>query len=106
MDYLRDPDETRSCEYNPRSSAPLGFLFRPLKSVNTLRAQNKNPSAYGTRIVFDVGHTGFERIKIKPVKYSITEIYKFCVFCLFRFYGPLQAYFDKTWAPNDFKKIK
>ena len=56
-----DPDATRSCEYNPDVLAlpgHLGFLFRPLKSVNTLRVQNKNPSAYGTGIVFDVGHTG------------------------------------------------
>jgi hypothetical protein len=27
-------------------------------------------------------------------------------FTYFRFYGPLQAYFDKTWVPNDFIKVK
>jgi hypothetical protein len=27
-------------------------------------------------------------------------------FSYFRFYGPEEAYFDKTWAPNDFEKIK
>jgi len=26
-------------------------------------------------------------------------------FTYFRFYGPLEAYFDKTWTPNDFEKI-
>jgi hypothetical protein len=25
-------------------------------------------------------------------------------FAYFRFYGPLDAYFDKTWVPNDFQK--
>jgi len=27
-------------------------------------------------------------------------------FTYFRFYGPLEAYFDKTWVPNDFEKVK
>lgn len=26
-------------------------------------------------------------------------------FAYFRFYGPLEPYFDKTWAPNDFERI-
>lgn len=26
-------------------------------------------------------------------------------FCYFRFYGPEQTYFDKTWRPNDFVKV-
>lgn len=26
-------------------------------------------------------------------------------FAYFRFYGPLDAYFDKTWVPNDFERI-
>jgi hypothetical protein len=26
-------------------------------------------------------------------------------FTYFRFYGPLDAYFDKTWVPNDFERI-
>ena len=27
-------------------------------------------------------------------------------FTLFRFYGPLQPWFDKTWKPGDFEEIK
>jgi len=30
----------------------------PLKSSKAFRVLNKNPSAYGTGIEFDVGHTG------------------------------------------------
>jgi hypothetical protein len=26
-------------------------------------------------------------------------------FAYFRFYGPLDAYFDKTWVPNDLENI-
>jgi hypothetical protein len=25
---------------------------------------------------------------------------------LFRLYGPLQSWFDKTWRPGDFERIK
>jgi hypothetical protein len=27
-------------------------------------------------------------------------------FPLLRFYGPLQAFFDKTWKPNDIIEVK
>jgi len=40
------------------SPGHLGFLFPSLMSVNAQRLKNKNPSACGTGIVFDVGHTG------------------------------------------------
>jgi hypothetical protein len=66
-DYRRDPDKSHSCECDPRSSAPKGFLFRLFIKASFQQAQNKNPSASGTGIVFDVGHTGFERNK----KYSV-----------------------------------
>ena len=64
-DYWHDPDENRSCEYNPyvmASPGHLGFLFRPFIKASFQQAQNKNPSACGTGIVFDVGHTGFEPV--------------------------------------------
>ena len=51
--------------YNPNCSAALRnkvFLPSTLLKVNFQRFENKNPSAYGTGIVFDVGHTGFEPV--------------------------------------------
>jgi hypothetical protein len=73
---LRDPEKTHSCKYNPDALAEpghLGFLFRTLMKASFQRAPNKNPSACGTGIVFDVGHTESILMNKNNITNCITE---------------------------------
>mgnify|MGYP000031209408 FL=1 len=76
--------------------------------------QNGTPkSSTGSHLDLDVNADGTVDLFFGPEKPEGVNEDNFVLtnnnegwFTYFRFYGPLQAYFDKTWAPNDFIKVK
>ena len=76
--------------------------------------QNGTPkSSTGSHLDLDVNADGTVDLFFGPEKPKDVNENNFVLtnknegwFTYFRFYGPLQAYFDKTWVPNDFIKVK
>jgi len=75
--------------------------------------QNGTPkSSTGSHLDIDTNEDGSVDLYFGPEKPEGVEETNFVLtnknegwFTYFRFYGPEQAYFDKTWAPNDFEII-
>ena len=81
--------------------------------IRSLIKNGTAKSSTGSHLDIDVNEDGSVDLYFGPEKPEGVEETNFVLtnknegwFTYFRFYGPEEAYFDKTWTPNDFEKIK
>jgi hypothetical protein len=81
--------------------------------IRSLIKNGTAKSSTGSHLKIDVNDDGSVDLYFGPEKPKGVEETNFVLtnkgegwFAYFRFYGPGKAYFDKTWTPNDFEKIK
>lgn len=77
-----------------------------------LASESMTKSSTGSHLDIDVNEDGSVDLFFGPSKPQGVNEANFVLtksdegwFAYFRFYGPLDEYFDKTWAPNDFEKV-
>jgi hypothetical protein len=80
--------------------------------TRALIANGTPKSSTGSHLDIDVNEDGSVDLFFGPSKPQGVNEANFVLtksdegwFAYFRFYGPLDEYFDKTWAPNDFEQV-
>ena len=80
--------------------------------TRSLIANGTPKSSTGSHLDIDVNKDGSVDLFFGPSKPEGVNEANFVLtkidegwFAYFRFYGPLDEYFDKTWVPNDFENV-
>ena len=83
-----------------------------MASLKTDESRQTLKSSTGSHLNLDLNEDGSVDLFFGPSKPQDVNEANFVLtkpgegwFTYFRFYGPLDEYFDKTWVPNDFEKV-